>query len=100
MAAAAPQPLPLDGIAAAPAGLAGAPVDPGLTAVIAIEALEVSEIAEGGAAGADAGPEHLHKALLQVGQTIERQAATGGIGSDAGGKQAFIGIDVADAGDQ
>jgi hypothetical protein len=72
VAAAAPQPLPLDGIAAAPAGLAGAPVDPGLTAVIAIEALEVSEIAEGGAAGADAGPEHLHKALLQVGQTIER----------------------------
>ena len=100
MAAASPQALALDGIAAAPAGLARAPVDPGLTAVIAIETLEVPEIAEGGAAGADAGLEHLHKALLQLGQTIERQAATGGIGSDAGGKQAFIGIDVADAGDQ
>ena len=64
VAAASPKALPLDWVAAAPAGLAGASIDPGLAAVISIQSFEVPEIAEGGASRADAGLEHLHKALL------------------------------------
>ena len=79
------------------AGLAGAPVDPGGLAVVAIGAGEVAEIAEGGAAGADALLQHRDQGRAQAFEPLEADAAAAGLGADPGHVEGFIGIDVAAA---
>ena len=97
VAAAAPQPFPLDRGAAVAAGLAGASIHPGGLAVVAIGAREVAEIAEGGAAGADALLEHRYEGFAQVFEALEADAAAAGLGADARYVEGLIGIDVAAA---
>lgn len=98
--AAAPQPIPQDWGAAAPAGLARAPVDARLAAIVAIGACEIPEITERGAASADAGLQDLHQGGPQALKGLRVEAPCGGVGVDAGRKQRLIGIDIADSGHQ
>jgi len=69
--AAAPQPIPQDWGAAAPAGLARAPVDARLDAIVAI-------------ASADAGLQDLHQGGPQALKGLRVEAPCGGVGVEAG----------------
>ena len=100
MAAAAAEPGPLYGGAAAPAKFATSPVHPGLAAVIAIETLQVAEIAEGGSAYSDTCAQYFYQRRSQPFKFGTLKAAAGSLGGDARGEQAFVGVDVAHACDQ
>jgi hypothetical protein len=60
----------------------------------------VTKIAEGGAPRLNAGRENLKQGLSQQGEPPHAQAVSWGLGTDPGGKQALIGINVAHTGHQ
>ena len=100
MGAASGQFPALDGAAAAATGFTMAPVDPGLSPVIAIHSFEISEITKGCSSGANADVQYIHQALVKSLKTAQGKLPRWGERVDACSEKAFIGVDVSDPGYQ
>ena len=83
MGASAAQFLSLNGRSTAAAGFPSTPVDPGLSAVVAIHPLEIAEITEGGATGSNADGQHIDQGISQPLQLLEIQLPCWCEGGDA-----------------
>ena len=86
---------PINGSATGQTRLPGAPINRGLSSVIAVDAFKISEIAECCATNADADLEHMHKAVAHLFQLFAVEPACLSLGCNARCKQAFVGIDIA-----
>ena len=80
-------------------GLAGAAIDAVLLLEIAGVAVAVDEIAQGAAARGDRQIQDVLHSRRQSGAAVLAQPSGCGFRADAGGKQRFVGVDVADADD-
>ncbi len=81
-------------------GLAFPVVDPGDIAVVAIDAFDVAEVAEGGAAFANTVLEHLDDGGVEELDLLGLEAGAVGLGIDFAEEEGFVGVDVADSGDE
>src|SRR6266508_2889835 len=88
----------LDGRAADVAGQAGAPEDFDLELVPALAAAGVEVVAEAGAAVAEGDLESLADCGVESPDALSRKRVGGALRADAGEKERFVGVDVADAG--
>ncbi len=100
MGASAPYDDAADGGAADAAGLAGALVDAVFELEEAFDAVGVDVVGDRGAAEADGVVEDLDEGLAELFEFIFGEATGRAAGADAGAEEAFVGVDVADAGEQ
>ncbi len=80
--------------------LSSAVVDPGLTAVLAIDAFDIAEVAEGGAACANAVLEDLDDGAVEFGEFGLADAMGGAGGENTAEEEGFVSVDVTDASDE
>lgn len=100
MGRSAPQLQPLDRRPAGTTGFTSAAIDPGLATVIAIQALQISKITKGRPPGTNAVLEHLDYAAVEDGDRRGLELVAAGFGVNFAQEQGFIGVDIADSGDQ